>query len=236
MVRPSGSYAVMAQTPSAADKLALFPTPPWATRALCEWLVEAGYQLPVSDCLEPACGKGHMARPLLEYFNSVASSDVIDFGFGLQRDFLMSGDSEQFDWIITNPPFALAEQFIVQALQRSRVGVAIFVRTSFLEGVGRYDRLFTAQKPKAILQFTERVPLVKGRCDANASTATAYCWIVWARGRAGWPTEFHWIAPSRKRLERPGDYDQPEEVTPVAFEGEQADDGVDVTRLLGSAS
>lgn len=207
MTRPSGSYAVMAQTPDAASALALFPTPPWATRALCEWLMAQGYQLPVSSALEPACGRGHMSLPMAEYFGSVKSTDVVDFGFGGVSDFLMSGDDEQFDWIITNPPFALAEQFIAEALKRSRVGVAMFVRTSFLEGVGRHERLFSQNKPKAVLQFTERVPLVKGRCDANASTATSYMWLVWARGRAGYPTEMNWIPRCRKRLERAADYD-----------------------------
>jgi hypothetical protein len=208
MNRPSGSYSVMAQTPNPADALALFPTPPWATRALCEWLLAAGYQLAVSDCLEPAAGRGHMSFPLAEYFAQVKCSDVVDFGMGFGvSDFLMSGDAEQHDWIITNPPFALAADFIHEGVKRSRIGVAMFVRTSFLEGTGRYRDLFGVHKPKAVLQFSERVPLVKGRCDARASTATAYCWIVWTRGRAGWPTEFHWIPPCRKRLERVGDYD-----------------------------
>lgn len=222
MNRPAGSYAVMAQTPNRDDKLQHFPTPPWATRALCEWLVASGYQLSVNDCLEPAAGRGHMARPLGEYFATVEASDISDMGMGYaQSDFLMSGDDSQRDWTITNPPFALADQFIFEGLRRSRVGVAMFVRTSFLEGTGRYRDLFSVHKPKAVLQFTERVILSKGICrdpalfyiDENGdkrkpSTATAYCWVVFARGRAGWPTEFHWIEPCRKRLERVGDYDQ----------------------------
>lgn len=208
MNRASGSYAVMAQTPDPASKLALFPTPPWATRALCEWMSDAYGRLDVRDCLEPACGRGHMSAPLAEYFGSVEASDVVDFGIGHVSDFLMSGEDRRFDWIITNPPFSLAEEFTIEALRRARVGVAMFVRTSFLEGTGRHTRLFSQHKPKAVLQFTERVPLVKGRCDAKATTATAYCWVIWSTGRAGWPTEFHWLAPCRKRLERAGDYDQ----------------------------
>lgn len=208
MNRPSGSYSVMAQTPDAASALALFPTPPWATRALCEWLLAQGHQLSVSSVLEPAAGRGHMVRPLAEYFATVEGADVVDFGSGYAvEDFLFPGNDRQADWTITNPPFSLAEQFIAQGVKCSRIGVAMFVRTSFLEGVGRYQRLFSEDKPKAVLQFTERVPLVKGRCDANASTATSYMWLVWARGRAGYPTEMHWIPPCRKRLERAGDYD-----------------------------
>lgn len=32
------SYAVMQQRREAKDSLEDFPTPPWATRALCEWI------------------------------------------------------------------------------------------------------------------------------------------------------------------------------------------------------
>jgi len=45
----------------------------------------------------------------------------------------------------------------------------------------------------------------RGRMEANMTTATAYCSIVWTAGWSG-RTEFHWIAPYRKRLERADDY------------------------------
>lgn len=216
------SSAVMQQRLDHTDKLNFFPTPPWATRALCEWLRTAGYQLATSDCLEPAAGRGHMARPLAEYFGAVEAADIVDLGMGYRiEDFLFPGDDLQFDWTISNPPFVLADQFIVEGIRRSRVGCAMFVRTSFLEGMERHRALFSVHKPKAVLQFTERVILAKGICRDPAiayidekgekrkpSSATSYCWIIWARGRAGYPTEFHWIEPSRRKLERPGDYDE----------------------------
>ena len=45
----------------------------------------------------------------------------------------------------------------------------------------------------------------KGRLAPEGSTATAYCWLVWIDG-LGPETQFEWIAPCRKRLEREGDY------------------------------
>ena len=39
----------------------------------------------------------------------------------------------------------------------------------------------------------------------KASTATAYCWLIWTRDAAA-ETRFRWIPPCRKALERPGDY------------------------------
>lgn len=199
------SHAVMAQRAEPHDSLDFFPTPPWATRALCEFIApHLG-----KTVWEPACGRGHMARPLGEYFKEVYASDVEPYGFGEVADFLLMPAPERYDWIITNPPFRLAEQFARRALERgfSRDGVALLVRTSFLEGTGRYKQLFTKRPPQHILQFTERVPMHKGRVEAKGSTATAYCWIIWSMWSGMGPPEFGWIAPCRKRLERPSDYE-----------------------------
>jgi hypothetical protein len=193
----------MAQRHEAPDSLDHFPTPPWATRALCEWL--GGYdQLSQLTVWEPACAEGHMSRPLAEYFGGVRSSDVHDYGFGDVADFLWPS-SIGASYVITNPPFRLAEQFAITALARATHGVALLVRTAFLESAGRFDGLFKLQPPSDILQFVERVPMQKGRLNRVGSTATAYCWIAWRKGAPG-RTHFHWIAPCRRRLERDGDY------------------------------
>jgi hypothetical protein len=198
------STAVMQQRHEPSDSLDMFPTQPWATRALCEYLRNEFGPLDGLSCWEPACGMGDMARPLAEYFGSVRASDVHNWGFGERQDFLFP-DETPCDWIITNPPFRLAEQFIHASLPRARVGVAMLVRLAFLEGVGRYQGLFRSRRPCRILQFTERVPMVKGRLTATGSTATAYCWVVWQGGASR--TIFDWIPPCRRKLERAGDYE-----------------------------
>lgn len=198
------SHAVMAQRHEAHDSLDHFPTPPWATRALCEWL-GAGEALKNLSCWEPACAEGHMARPLAEYFRSVVATDVHDYGFGEVEDFLIP-PIHKTDWIITNPPFRLGEQFAQVALKRAVFGVALLVRTAFLESADRHEKLFTLSPPSDILQFVERVPMQKGILNRYGSTATAYCWVVWRKGGAHEGTRFHWLAPCRKRLERDSDY------------------------------
>ena len=198
------SSAVMAQRVEPPDSLDFFPTPPWATRALCEWL-RRQTSPSTSSCWEPACGDGAMVRPLAEYFVYVEATDCHDYGCGYEvRDFLFPSYFS-CDWIITNPPFRLGCDFALTAIQRARVGVAMLVRTAFLESVGRYERLFR-DHPPAVLQFTERVPMFRGRLDAKGSTATAYCWLIWHGPRPG---SMHWIPPCRKALERPRDYEAP---------------------------
>ena len=76
-------------------------------------------------------------------------------------------------------------------------GVAILARTVFLESVGRYDRLFSKNPPSKFAQFVERVPMVKGRLDKSASTATGYSWFVWEKFSED-KTNLLWVPPCRK--------------------------------------
>lgn len=208
MTGQNRSSAVMQQRSEPHDALDDFPTPPWATRALCEWLIDQEYPLHEQTVREPACNRGAMVRPLCEFFGLVQAADVHDYGYGYATMDYLFGPADYLsrtDWTITNPPFRLAEQFIERALDRSKVGVAMLVRAAFLEGVGRFDRLFSVTPPTNVLQFSERVVMHKGKLVADGSTATAYAWLVWQKRDI--VTRLHWIAPCRKRLERPGDYE-----------------------------
>ncbi len=203
------SHAVMAQRSEARDSLDDFPTPPWATRALIEHVLDDKAALAKMTCLEPACGMGHMAKVLSEYFGDVHCADVHPYGYGEVRDYPATPiETNSVDWIITNPPFRLAEEFVAKSRTIARRGVAILARTVFIESVGRYERLFSPHPPAVFAQFVERVPMVKGRLDKKASTATGYAWFIWLNKRVT-PTRLFWIPPCRKALERAYDYDQP---------------------------
>jgi len=69
--------------------------------------------------------------------------------------------------------------------------------------------LFLTNPPDVVAQFAERVPMVRGRCDRKASTATAYAWLVWYidnHNEADKKTILRWIPPCRKQLELDCDY------------------------------
>lgn len=201
------SHAVMAQRIEARDSADDFPTPPWATRALVEHVLDIRETLSDKACLEPACGAGYMARTLEEYFGEVSCSDAYDYGYGQIRDFLTYPfEMNCVDWVITNPPFRLGEEFVIRALKVAREGVAILARTVFIESVGRYRNLFERTPPTKLAQFTERVPMVKGRLDRKATTATGYAWLVWDKTQVGATPRLMWIPPCRKQLERDTDY------------------------------
>lgn len=202
------SHAVMAQRFEALDSPDDFPTPPWATRALLERVIDdEAEDFGLMSCLEPACGAGHMARVLEQYFGEVLASDAYDYGQSSIKDFLVDPfEPRSVDWVITNPPFRLGQEFVLRALETARVGVAILARTVFLESVGRYQNLFEITPPTIFAQFSERVPMLKGRLDAKATTATGYAWFVWKLDIPMRDPKLTWVPPCRKLLEREGDY------------------------------
>jgi hypothetical protein len=202
------SHAVMSQRFEGKESLDDFPTPPWATRALMEQILSPLLSGKKSSCLEPACGRGFMSEALKEYFYEVDSKDIFEYGYGEVDDFLSSTSKKKYDWVITNPPFKNAEEFILKGLSIANKGVAVLVRTVFLESVGRYERLFSKTPPSIVAQFVERVPMVQGRVDKQASTATGYAWIIWTKDFKGKPL-MRWIAPCRKLLEKETDYIEP---------------------------
>lgn len=209
----NGARSVMAGRKEPPDSLDFFCTPPFATRALCEVVLPHMHvpRFSTGHLWEPAAGEGHMAEVLRDYFVTVHASDVFDYGREYQvGSFVGDGPdiiipTHDVDWVVTNPPFNESLRFVLRALAVARVGVAMFIRTQWaVEGVARYEFLFRNRPPTLFAPFVERVPLCKGKWDPDGSTATAYCWLVWIKGREPMPP--FWIPPGqRKALTRPND-------------------------------
>ena len=169
-----------------------YPTPPWATRALVRILSLNFY---LGHVWEPACGGGHMAEVLAESFKSVLATDLYDHGYagrdGDLIDFLSpeAARLDPVDWVITNPPFKLADEFVRVGLERAREGVAVLCRLQFLEGVKRSGLHFggneVGQGLTMLAPFCERVAMLRGRYDPGASTNMAYAWFIYTKSRAG---------------------------------------------------
>lgn len=205
---PSGGLAIAHQRIEPADSLDFFPTPLWATRALIEHVfahLERKGHCEYQIAWEPACGEGHMAEPLREYFRDVLATDIKDYGYGGDSvDFLKSGLGNHADWIITNPPFNISADFVLKAIELAGTGVAMFVRLTWLESVDRYERIFREHPPTLLAIFSERVPLHKDRWEDKGTTMTAYVWLVWIKGAE--PRAPFWIPPGcRKSLTNPDD-------------------------------
>lgn len=211
---PAGHTSVMSNRAPSIDGLDYFPTPPWAARAGGELIqrLDPGEW----SVWEPACGGGHMAHGLRDYFPIVTESDIHRHE-GAAPAFLtdfLSDDAAAHDpgadWIVTNPPFVLGDAFVRTAYARARRGVAMLLRLVFLEGGKRYRLLHQDCPLTAVAPFSERVPMVKGRWDPDASSATAYAWFFWIKpgiGTARGPLASLLPIPpgTRERLAKVGD-------------------------------
>jgi hypothetical protein len=154
-----------------------------------------------------------MAEVLREYFAAVRASDVFDYGSGYEvGSFIGTGldvvpTNDGADWVICNPPYSAALTFADRALAVARQGVALLVRTAWMEGADRYRELFRERPPALIAQFVERVPMIKGRWDPDATTATSYAWFIWLFSTpTPMATRLVWIPPGcREGLTRVDD-------------------------------
>jgi hypothetical protein len=172
-----------------------YATPPASVEALFDNLNMKG-----DTCLEPCCGQGHISEVLKEHFKKVKSTDLVYRGYGKNKpvDFLTHNyRGKKFDWVITNPPFKHAQEFIEKALSVANNGVAMFLKIQFLEGVKRKE-FFQKTKPRYIFVFSQRQAVMKDGLELNPATgkkwATTMCfaWYVWERGYYGEPT-IRWI-------------------------------------------
>lgn len=153
-----------------------YPTPPDVTRALMDFLA-IGLDKVV---LEPACGDGSMSRVIEGYGNRVLSSDLRDGPeiYGLPgRDFI-SPESDAFtgvDWIITNPPFNLAEAFIRKALSITP-NVAMLLSNQYWHSSRRRD-LFEQRPPAFVLPLLWRPAFLEK--ERGSSPMMNVMWVVW---------------------------------------------------------
>lgn len=157
----------------------LYETPEWVTLALIPHLPRG-----IAHAWEPACGSGKMARALRLAGLEVSATDI-DTG----DDFLtMREASHGLDAIITNPPYALATEFVERALwQMHYVNgiVAMLLRTDFDHAKTR-GRLFgncSLFAKKVVL--TKRIKWFE---DSKGQPSFNHAWYIWDHAHQGPPT------------------------------------------------
>lgn len=176
-----------------------YATSPADTTAFLE-IIDDVYDLNHASIIEPSAGQGHIMDVLSSRYptSQVIGRDLIDRGnpeIESGVDFLTTERDEHFDYVITNPPFVIAKEFIDKALT---IGdkVFIFAKLQFLEGRARKD--WFADKPlKYVYVYSYRAnPWRNGQSrDSNGkkwSSTMAFAWYVFDVNYAGEPT-IRWI-------------------------------------------
>jgi hypothetical protein len=194
-----------------------YPTPPWVTGALCEYIDLVGKQ--VWEC---ACGNGRIAEPLKAAGAIVRSTDIEDRGytaFDGVFDFLSAEDPPfDFDAIVTNPAWGernrMAEAFIKIGLRRTadRGSLALLLPIDFDSGITR--RKFFGDCPRFVGKL---IPMGRvawfSRTDGKREAKENVAWYFWARDpRHAPPT----VRYSRHHAALKADY--PDVPPPTRFE------------------
>lgn len=156
---------------------------PWVVDHILDYLpLETGVH-------DPCCGIGTIPDTAAARGVKATGADIVDRAQGRfpVQDFL--NDLQDYQNIVTNPPFDLAPAIICHALERIATGgrVATLVPHNFLYSRARYP-LFARPECEFILHHSKRpsIPdgnaLLAGTCKRGGGS-TDFSWIVWRRGR-----------------------------------------------------
>jgi len=148
-----------------------------------------------NDILEPSCGEGHLSKVFLQKGIEVTSSDLVNRGYGIEKDFF---DYKEWNGdIVTNPPYKYAQKFVEHALNIIPNGnkVAMFLKLQFLESKGRKN-LFVNTPPKTLYVTSSRLLCAKNAdfkgMRKSGGSAVAYGWFLWEKGFDG-NTKIEWF-------------------------------------------
>ncbi len=176
-----------------------YATNPADTTAFLD-LIDKEYVLNGKHILEPSAGQGHILHVLQNRYptSKTVGRDLVDRGADdvvAGVDFLKDNDPEKFDFVITNPPFNIAREFIDKSLEKGDV-VFIFAKLQFLEGKARKE-WFTTVPLKYVYVYSYRAnPWRNGESrDENGkkwSSTMAFAWYVFDKSYVGEPI-IRWI-------------------------------------------
>jgi hypothetical protein len=172
----------------------------YATDSVAIDKLKSAYKIPhtVWEC---ACGSGHLAKRLKELGHKVFATDIVDRGYGVPDiDFLKTKATPPCsDCILTNPPYKYATEFVEHAMEILPKGAPaiMLLKTTALEGIGRWERLYSKGYLKAVYQVSERLLCAKnGDFDgmkAGGGSAVSYAWFIFANDGKNDPPKIYWI-------------------------------------------
>ena len=138
-----------------------------------------------STVCEPACGGGAITRVLKEHWED----DKVT-AYDQETNFLW--ETGEYDYIVTNPPFSIAFEFIQRAKLVAKSKFAFLLPLSYLHGKKRFDEIYSDRTYglEKVYVFT-RYPMLGEslREDGKYNTGMmVYAWYVWTNGYSGLPT------------------------------------------------
>lgn len=171
-----------------------YATDPHSLEIFLDKLKEDNIEI-YSKVWECACGKGHLSEVLKNNGFDVASTDLINRGYGDDTIDFLKYEAKELDVdILTNPPYKYAKEFVEHSLDIQTTGryTIMFLKIQFLESKARKE-LFKKYPPKYIYVNSERqLCAMNGDFEKYKATAICYCWFIWQKGFKGEPI-VRWI-------------------------------------------
>ena len=141
-----------------------YPTPKECLYALVDYMDIPKHSM----IIEPACGDGAIINALRDKgYKNVFGSDIV---FGV--DFLEQSDIGNAEWIITNPPFSIADKFIHKAHDLA-VPFAFLLKIQYWNSAKRRT-LFEQIRPRFVLPLTWRPDFT-----GQGNSLMDMMWCVW---------------------------------------------------------
>jgi hypothetical protein len=163
----------------------LYETPYSMTRQLLE-VEKFDYRKRV---FEMASGNGAQVKVLREKFEQVIENDI---SYGL--DSLVW--PAKMPYVITNPPYSLAFEFIQHAKRITTKKFAFLLPLTYLQGQARFDKIYQDRRfPLARVHVFIRYPMLGDPLREDGKYRTGmqtYAWFVWDKNHRG-PPNIGWI-------------------------------------------
>jgi len=144
--------------------------------------------------LDPGAGSGIWGQAVRERYPKAfligndlpGVSPVTFYDEWLIGDFLLLplAGKRRVDFIVCNPPYSKAQQFIVNAHKLLVEGgiMVFFLRLAFLAGINRRKTLWRHHTPKFVIVSARRPSFTN---DGRTDTKTEYAMFVWEKGWQG---------------------------------------------------
>lgn len=171
----TGSLVTRAPTIKSRENRDHYPTPHDVTEALITaWKPPEGVSV-----WEPAVGRGDITKPLQKAGYSTYGTDIFDYGYNDETLDFLTCDFARTDCIVTNPPYAIANDFVKRCLDLDVSYVALLLKAEFWHGKRRYN-MFKNFAPSAILPLTWRPDFL-----GKGSPFLEVSWVIWDKNFIG---------------------------------------------------
>jgi hypothetical protein len=147
-----------------------------ATLVLLKYAPEIGGAI-----LEPCDGTGNISRELIHKFGAInVHTNDIDTQHGGKDFYLDAAKPETWAmwnhrmWVVSNPPFNLAPLIVPLALKHARVGIAMFLRLSYIEPTIMRRDWLRQNPPSRIINLWRMSFTPDGKSDS-----VTCAWFIW---------------------------------------------------------